>query len=626
MQKFWYRCARDMGPDYIPCDKRVGTTRLLMYYCSLVHRSRHILLLTLLLASPACGPGLEPFPFRDAGPGDGGTPLTGCDGLPFKQVRFWRHQAADITLATDSSAIRTDVTFETASGLEAATAVDWADGVGDMSGLLVSRRANVGDVSHQVQALASLLRKVEGVFTSVTVRHPGHQGLNADGDPMISGTLIDLTVGRAAQLHWVRNKLYPLLLGGDQARFTGPPTLPQIVGQSFVLIGSTVLRRGRNQVIFTGGIIHHNDYDIRINKARIRAEDLGNGSAVARHARELSGRCTSLAATRDPVVDILWVIDEQEGAQGTRIGLHASVASMWKETRRLGLDFRMAVVGMGRHDDGGGSVMAGLCGDNTAGAGGEFFTPFSSDELPPKLQPCLLGPGDTHGPGTDNHGLTNMRQALVSLLPPESGSTVKLRPNATLVVILVSEGAPKLIKDALGGLGVLPPFSATQAAIIEDTISPFAALLRGQAGAETTVLFPGAVGLSRLSGAQLYTLTIHPGSGCSRDGRGTGFIELAQSLGGEVALTCYNSGGIGRVLVGLVQDVSRRLRKLPLAPGTISASLALSNGHTDGGISMARSRRAGFDFHAASTSVLLYRDTSATAPTVSPLRASYLSW
>ena len=323
-------------------------------------------------------------------------------------------------------------------------------------------------------------------------------------------------------------------------------------------------------------------------------------------------------------------------ARATRNALHTEITTMWKEARRLGLDFRMAVAGMGRHKDGGSSVRGGLCGGETNGGMfaegvGGFFSPFESDELPPRFQPCMLKPSDNKSPGAGNHGLVNMRETLISMLPRSSADVTRLRAGATPVVILVSEDPPRLIRDALAGLGVLPPFSQVQAAAIEDQVAPFAALLRGQDTAVTAALFPGASGLDSLKGALVYALTATPGSGCRRGARGTGFIELSRAVGGEVELTCDTNeetkftGGVGHVMVGLVKDISRRLRPLKLQAGAISTTLAVTKGQSDGGASMPRSRRSGFDYHAASGSLLLYQESgNSTKP--SSLRVSYLTW
>ncbi len=607
---------------------------MIAHVAALDHILRCIIVLgsTLAIASigSGCGTGLNPIGKRkDAAVGDGSSALTGCKDFAFAPIQTWRHQQANITLSISGGAKLASVKIDNPGALEAAATVDWEGGVGDMSGLVISRPALAGDAVHQVQEIAAQLAR-EKIFKAVNVRHPGRLAVSPDGYPMVSGILIDLSLETTAQINWARNNLFPLLLGGELVRFRALPQPHQTSGQAFVLIGSLVLRRaakanvGRGQILFSGGVITLKDYENRNSLARIRAADLANGTAVTGFSGKLTGRCADATLTVTPKVDFIWVLDERDAILKSRIRLHDSVPALWTEAVKLGLDFRMAVVGMGRRGDGASSFMNGLC-NTVYNEPGAFWSSFSSGDLPPQLQPCILGPSGNHTAGSGSHGLINMRETLISLLPRKAGETRKLRPGAATVVLFVSDRPPDLLSEVFGGKAPLPPFSPGQRSILEDTVAPFATLLMGEGGSETTELLPGATALSELAGTLVYALTTKPGVGCGRDRRGTGYLELAAAVGGGDELICYNEAGLEHVLEGVVQDVARRTRPLALAGKVISASLTTRLEGTKGAV-LARSRKQGFDYHPDSNSLLIYNGTASSSTLSGKMKVSYLSW
>ncbi len=569
---------------------------------------RDIFLLATLILLPGCGEGLSPWPLGD----DGGIPLKVCEGLPAAPWKIWRNKdgKADVTLVLSSPAKLSTVNIDPHGELDAAAAEAWVDGVGDLSGFLISRKAFPGGVTQQVNKVAAELQALTKTFTSVTIRHPGRLATNADGDAVLHSTVIELSMKDSTELHWVRNSLYPLIGGGDLGKYPNLPQESQAEARDFVLEVATALRPTAGQVIFSGGVVTRRDYDLRTSRARVRVADLANGTAVARRTRTPRGHCATFKLGPDPVMDLLWLIDESQAAQATRIKLHGGIASMWTEARKLRLDFRMAVAGMGRRKKGGATTADGLCsGGSTPG---EFYSPYAGGDLPPEIQPCLLGPSGTRAPAQGNHGLTNMREVLASLVPAKSGSSMRLRPGATPVVFLVSEDPGKLILDALGGKNVLPPFNKDQVKAIENVVKPFADLLKGRTK-------------EKLTGGVAHALTPAPKSGCAREARGTGYIELAQAVGGRAELTCHGSNGMEHVLVELSRDLARRARALRLTGRPISSSVAVSFGRSaDAGLTgLSRSRADGFDYHAASGSLLIYRDLKGTTP---EMKVSYLAW
>ncbi len=571
-------------------------------------------------AAASCGQGLTPLSDAGVRPLDGVAPVTGCPGLAFEPLLTWRHPGADLSLAVARGAALAEVTIKTPGPLEAAATVDWIGGVGDLSGLVLSRASLGADPGHQVYELAALLRQ-EKVFSAVTVRAPGEAGVSPDGHPMVRGILLDLKVASSVQINWARNNLLPLLLGGERSRFGELPRPQQAAGQALVLAGSIVLRRARGQLIFTGGVVTRNDYDIRISKARVRAADLANGTAVAAHASRLAGRCAPLAIPPGPALDLLWIIDEGDAMLATRLELHDGIPGMWTEATKLGLDFRMAVAGMGRLTDGSRSYSNGLC-STVTGQQGAFWSGFGSGDLPPQLQPCVLGPSGNRPAGSGAHGLTNLRETLASLLPRKAGDPRRLRTAAGTAVLLVSSRPASVVSRAFGGAAPPAPFTPAQAAVVGDSVAPFVALLRGDGGSLAPGVLPAATALGQLKGTVAHALTTRPETGCGVTSRGTGFLELAAAVGGRAAPICQDAGGVAHLLVSLARDMARRARPLALPGRTISASLTVGGG-AGKLTTLSRSRRQGFDYHAASGSLLIYDGAN---PLSGAARASYLVW
>ena len=579
-----------------------------------------------VLLSAACDRGLVLDPFNDAAPETDGVDSKKCQDLEVVKVGEHSSKAGDWTVVAPGGVDLTEVKIKAAGALEAALALERVSGAGDVSGFVISHKAIRGEVTAQALEIVNRVLEAAGpkkVFASASLRHLGTVHTTHDGFPAVSGTVLDLSKASEEKLHWIRNNVYPLILGGDLGRFETLPRTSKASGRDFVLELSTILRLDQGRVIVTGGVVTLNDHESSLSKAAMWLGDLADSTMVARRGSATTVHCDTTVLPAPRPVDLVWVIDGSMSMADVRTNrLHKGVVSMWAEARALGLDFRMAVLNMGRVKDGAKTLGMGLCNPEPYDPKpGQFWSPPDELEL---FKKCVLKPAGNVSMDriTGSYGLLNLREAMLTLLPRADNDPRRLRKGAQVVVIFVSDVEAGTVMDLFPDKVPQYPFSSAVSAKLDDHLRPHADLLLGKANPANKPYLPGGAKAADLAGSLAYALVADPQRGCSQRARGTGYIEVVGASHGWTDHICHGPKGTEHLLVRMIHDLTDHVRPFSLKLRPISCTIAA----TADKIAIKRSRLDGFDYNGNANSLLFYEKPAVKGTLKGSLRVGYLRW
>ena len=579
-----------------------------------------------VLWSTACDRGLVLNPFSDAASERDGGDSEKCQDLQMIKVSQHSSKVGDWTVVTPAEVGLIEVKVKSASALEAALALERVSGAGDVSGFVVSQKATRGEVRAQALEIVNRVLEAAGpkkAFAGASLRHLGAAHKTHDGYLAVSGTVLDLSKASEEKLHGVRNTIYPLILGGDLGRFENLPRSSKASGKDFVLELSTILRLDQGRVIVTGGVVTLNDHESSLSKAALWVGDLADSTMVARNGSATMADCETTALPGQRPVDVIWVIDGSISMAEVRTNrLHKGVVAMWAEAQALGLDFRMAVLSMGRVKDGAKTLGMGLCNPEPYDPKpGRFWSPPDELEL---FKKCVLKPAGNVSKDrvTGSYGLLNLREAMLTLLPRATNDPRRLRKGAQLVVIYASDVESGTVSDLFVDETPPYPFSTPISAMLGDHLRPHADLLLGKANKANKPYFPAGAKAADLTGSLAYALVADPMRGCSQRSRGTGYIEVVDASHGWTDHICHGPKGTEHLLVEMIHDLTHHVRPFSLKHAPISSTIIATVNKAPIG----RSRLDGFDYNGISNSLLFYEKSGSIGTLKGNIRVGYLRW
>jgi hypothetical protein len=248
-----------------------------------------------------------------------------------------------------------------------------------------------------------------------------------------------------------------------------------------------------------------------------------------------------------------------------------------------GLDFRMGVTGVCDPKGSFKAAVGKFCSKistNTSDDGGQDRFLLPSEQA--IFSSCVNNPPGYEG-GSE-YGLTAALEAVKKHLPRAANTPEKVRPDAKLVIITVTDEVPQELGNGTLSYSdfdkcALDP--AKQAAV-QGFIKPHLDTLSGVTDPEAQATYHLIGGVCN--------------NGCSAD-IAHGYRELAQQLGGEIADVCQKN--LGASLQQIVDNVIGAASPVRLAHVPISASLAVMLD----GAPLKRSRAGGFDYRASANSL-----------------------
>ncbi len=446
-----------------------------------------------------------------------------------------------------------------------------------------------------VEAVTDNTTAINGVTSGgVTVRASGVQGRSHDRYETIRGTILDITLPGAADVSTVRNKVLAVLLGETPKGLPGPmgtahtdlvlrfTTVRRFAFAKDPKTGKVLLdhkgypREGTEssaqRLLVIGAVAAKARYEDPSQPAGVVVDDLVNGTSLATYSNAIVPRCS---VTPGPllrsVVDVVWLMDEGPTMAPLKERVMANALNFLLRAKSAGHDMRLAVAGMDPDQKGA------IC--SPEGRHGRFLELHEQK----KFLACLKDPpGNAAATGPS---LGALRMAVKALLPRQGGDSQKIRTNATLVIIAVTNRVPTEVAPYLTsehGKACLP--SAGEQAAINKVLAPHRDLFNGTEDPEASALFNLIGGVCNNScGAPV----------------AHGFRDLTVYLGGQTMDICQHN--LSNSLQVILDSTTHCHGPIRLDHLPVSASLAMAQDE----VRIPRSRTGGFDYRSIANSIVI---------------------
>ena len=557
-----------------------------------------------------------PLVMPDGGYADGTPRACLTQSNPLKLLR---DSAKLITLGLAKGVSVHPLSNHKAGVVESAVALGW----GDVAGLAVVRSARdpLGSPAGELKQIFKQLDYDLGKLGTVTSQTSGTPGENHDGrrksdnlfypysDIKEAAWLVTSSAAQGLRPGALRDLLVGSILGVDLSAIKGEPAATRPHAKQLLVKLSLVTRTGTFAapvIAVSAAVLDQLRYQSDKTDAFARADDLGNGTALASAGATMIRWCDRTKITRVPKADIVWVVDESGSMDDNRQDIVNNAAAFFSRALASGLDFRMAVTGM-RQPDAKQKVSAGkLCSQASSNpghnGGADRFMRHTEKNA---FMGCVKNPPydfrlfTVHG--GKEYGLTNAKAAVADALPRMVGSPARVRPDAELAVIIVTDEAPCELKNqpCTGRKGECDwacKAGFLEAADYDSYLNKSCSLTSDlevpldQAMAPYVTFFNGA------------NATVHLiGGGCQSKCRANlmwGYNYLVAATQGQTGDVCQKN--LGASLQHIIDGIAAAASPFKLAHTPISSTLVIELQTQR----LNRSRHHGFMYNAASRSLV----------------------
>lgn len=526
----------------------------------------------------------------------------GLEVVGYVDARDTRYRDANWRIALDFAASHGEAIIPEPGPLDSAYTFEIGDQPEgrEVAGFLVTRAASGADAAEASAAAAQIIAESDSI-QDVVIRSGGTAArAHGGGDAVVRTELVVTTDSPVTALS-VRVTVLPGLLGRPPGSIVYTPPYPPDpdTGTSFVIAYQTVHRADVGQTLYMGGVALLSKHDDPNRTTALHLDDVSNGTALAVSGAEEVTACELHRAREPAAVDILWVVAESEdpGAAGPRLA--ALAESIFSRARVAGLDVRMGVTDMRALDD---PQRTGLFASRAPdGTGDRWLRPADVALFAENLRDPS-GP-DSGDPGA-RHGLTQAWSAIARHLPRSADDPQRIRPDAALVVIYVSDEKAQEIEDGTSlGNGNRSP-TAAQESEIAGVLVPYLDQLEAQGAQAHLIAEPLPFGA--------------PGCAEARE-HAYGYYRLAEVTGGLVGAICQDD--LRATVHAIIDTIAARVSPVSLAHRPISATLAV----TRGDVVVPRSRTGGWIYGSDVDSVV-FLDRSSGVARSSEVVAAYRRW
>jgi hypothetical protein len=519
-----------------------------------------------------------------------------------KPIQKRKNTTGDWHVALETTAKYVDLKITGAKSKEAAAVIDDDAAATEVAGFVVSMpHSSTGStVQDELTALMGAINAAPPGSGTVTVVGSGVQDKSHDGLDAVKATYLNLNTTSTATVSVTRNALLGALLGRPMSQLGNLPGLYGSSHSAFVIRFVTVLRADR--VVVMGAVAGQSNYQDPKRPTGFVVDDLSGGTALAKAGAGTDDACDANTIAALPKADIIWVMDESGSMNDNRNDIVNNANSFFSRALSTGLDFRMGVTNVCNPTGSYKNIVGKFCSKistNTNDDGGvdRFLLP-SEQTI---FSSCVKNPPGYEG-GSE-YGLVNAQEAVKSHLPRAASSPDKIRKDATLVVIVVTDEVPESLSTVIGYANfsacALP--AAAQTAV-DTALAPYLSYFKGATDPEAKAVFNVIGGACSNS--------------CNAD-VAHGYKELAQQLGGQSADVCQKN--LGTSLQVMIDAIIGAASPFTLSFVPITASLTAT---LDGKV-VQRSRTAGFDY-AASSNTLTFINVKYAKGSV--VIASYSRW
>jgi hypothetical protein len=379
--------------------------------------------------------------------------------------------------------------------------------------------------------------------------------------------LLDLSGG--GDLKTVANSIAQQFLGAPAGLFAGNAGVagPFKVEAEYV-------RRSATQTIAVIAIMPASKF---VASKPYFLSDVGGGSALAQFGDTHAAQCEVFKTAAVQAIDILWVVDNSGSMYDSQNSVANAGQAMIDLLQNSTLDWRIA-----------GSTSAYY----TSKSGPDRLRPFTKDLATIRSWFVAGGsdPFGTSGSATEEL-LESAKQSTQAMLPAQAGSTTKLRPGATLVIILLGDADDQ---------------SGTNAAAYTTFFSNY-----DNQGAKAQV-HAIACPMGEQCNWQEDTITVGKINSVVASLNGVfGDVRAGNTAGGSYTAT------IQAILNATMAGVSPYATQKPPIASTLKVALdptSLAAGSTCNAADLPRDRTDGFDFDGLTQRILFFGSCRPTAP------------
>jgi hypothetical protein len=533
-----------------------------------------------------------------------------------KPIDFHKSTVGNWNVALEDNTPYGEVTIDGAAAKEAGASFDYApQGV---AGFVVSLPASGGDVSAEAAKIGAALKALPGA-ASVTQLSSGNAITSHDKFPAVVSTQIAIKMSAATLAGSVRNAVLEAILGKKLSGASATAFGPSVADHSLRL--ETLLRPSEGRLLVIGGIAASTLASDANQAAGIMLDDLSNGTGLATAADSDAVECDPFVLDRNPVADIIWVVDDSGSMNDNRKDIVANASEFFARALKSGLDFRMAVTGVADPEDfdpfNPKPTVGKLCGKLMPAD--DLFPPFD-DGGPDRFlgsneeaifKSCVNNP--PYNEGSSEYVLAHAIEGVRRHLPRAANDPTRIRPGASLAIILATDEISKELKGGsylgkgpeLGGQTACSLDPALQATL-DSYLKPWLDLFTGKDpkwGAEGKAMVHLIGGVCNAT--------------CTTAETGHGYFELVKATGGIAADICQKN--LGTTLQIIIDTITGAASPAVLQYVPVSASLAVAIDQTQ----LQRSRVKGFDYVGFSNSLVFVGVPIAKG---SQVVASYRRW
>ena len=512
-----------------------------------------------------------------------------------KPIDFRSSAVGNWKIALEQGTLYGEALIAGVAGKEAAASFDMS-GPEAVAGFVLSKPVPPGsDVSAlAAEVIQGITARLAGKST-VTQVSSGSARTSHDKFPTIVSAQLAVTMSKAVRPPEVRNGLFAAILEKAVTQLPPPTYGPVETGH---VVRLQVLLRPDDRIIVAGAVGAASMVANVKVATGIILDDLSNGTGLATSSDSDTVECDAFVIDATPVADIIWVVDESGSMNDNRDDVVNNAADFFSRAVATGLDFRMAVAGMKSMAVSGtiGGKFCSRVSTNTSDDGGTDRFLLPSEEA--IFKGCVKNP--PYYEGGSEYGLAHSYEAVARHLPRKAGDPTKIRPGATLVVIIATDEAPLELKGSTKynnqtGFLSSSDYSASSGKCVLD------AAKQGQMAAYLQAWYDLYQGKDPKFGAEAKTIVHLIGGLCNSTCSveiAHGYLELVKATGGITADVCQKNLGTSMQLI--IDSIIGAASPAVLQYVPISASLAVAVGSQQ----LERSREKGFDYSAASNTLI----------------------
>ncbi len=524
------------------------------------------------------------------------NPATESNPLGRKDVKFMDMTFAKLGL--ENKTVTQSVNLQTPAEHDQILCHDLQETNSEVAGFTLTRELEETGgvpVENVYQNFTLMKTRVEAAFgaANVLMRASGSQTLSHEEYPTIVNAIFDITSSASLTPSAMRNKFIAALMGVAENTLSNLPPVDAFGASDTTFVAAVSVQKAEPKtwngdgtftikdtyLIVQGGVARRTQYDNSAVTTAMNLDDFSNSTGWAGPTAGHEDECEPYEVSTVPIADIIWVIDESGSMYEEQTSVANNAVNFFNRAIAYGLDFRMGVVDVGIVNNGRFCTAQGQSGDYFLGPGNLA-----------QFQQCVLEPwgaGQEEG-GTEN-GITQGYNAIVNHLPRQAASPSRIRPDATLVVIYVSDERAEELKTNCGA-GEGSGTASIDPTCMWSQIGPTVQLLQG---ASST----GGIG-------KAHALIGPPPTGCdTADQVGQGYLDIVQYMGGQIGSICQTD--LGPTLQVIIEDIVASSSPVRLLHHPISLSLSVSKD----GLPLPRSRVAGFDYRASANTIVFIGQT-----------------